>query len=87
MTQATLTRLLDEIKTLKPEELKELERVARALREPAEKEAEREAGLRVLEETGLVREVKRPPMQVTLERTTVPIQGKTLSETIIEERR
>jgi hypothetical protein len=87
MAQATLTRILDEIKTLEPEELKEVERAARALREPAEKEAEREAVLQILEETGLVAEIKRPPMDMTQERKTVPIQGKPLSETIIEERR
>ena len=87
MAQATLDRVLEQIKTLKQEELQEVERTVRGLLEPASKAAQREAALRVLEESGLVKQIKRPPMVDTPERPLVPIQGKPLSKTIIEERR
>ena len=44
-----------------------------------------EAVLRVLKESGLVKEIKRAKSQT--QRPPVPIKGKPLSETIIEERR
>jgi hypothetical protein len=87
MTQATLTYILDAIKTLEPDELREVERTVRGLLEPDTREAEREAALQVLQESGLVKEIKRPPMVARQEHPPVPIQGKPLSETIIEERR
>ncbi len=87
MAQAILTRILDDIKTLEPQELREVERFARSLQEPAEKVAQREAVLLVLHQSGLVGEIKRPHMGNTQERTTIPILGQPISETIIEERR
>jgi hypothetical protein len=87
MAQAALERILDEIKTLDPKELQEVERVVRSLLEPSSKEAEREAVLRVLQNSGLVKEIKRPPMDVARERPLGSVQGKPISETIIEERR
>lgn len=87
MGQATLSRILEEITTLEPDELHEVERTVRGLLEPNSKEAEREAALRVLQASGLVKEIKRPRMVAGQERPLIQIQGKPLSETIIEERR
>ena len=87
MAQATLVHILEEIKTLKPDELQEVERTVRELLKPTSREAEREVMLHVLEKSGLVKEIKRPPMIARSEHPLVPIQGKPLSETIIEERR
>lgn len=87
MAQATLNRVLKAIKTLQPNELQQVEHVVRQLLEPDAKEARREAVLRVLQESGLVKDIKRPPLDTTRERTPVPIVGKPLSESIIEERR
>ncbi len=86
MAQATLTQVLSEIKTLEADELREVERTVRQLLATPEKAAEREAVLRVLQDSGLVKEVKRPPMDADRERPLISIQGKPLSETIIEER-
>ncbi|HZO87464.1 MAG TPA: hypothetical protein VFB38_03935 [Chthonomonadaceae bacterium] len=40
-----------------------------------------------MEQSGLVKEVKRPPMVIRQERPPVPIQGQPISETMIAERR
>lgn len=87
MPRATIKKVLEEIKRLQPDELYEVERAVRELLEPGASETDREAALRVLETSGLVRTVKRPPMAGGTQRPPVPIQGKPLSETIIEERR
>lgn len=87
MAVETLEHILDEIKTLEPQELQEVERVVRRLLEPTSKEGEREAILRVLQLSGRVKEIKRPPMDVARKRHMATIQGKPISETIIEERR
>jgi hypothetical protein len=87
MAQATLTHILNEIQTLETEELKELERAVCGLLEPSTQEAERETVLQILQASGRVKDVKRPSMRGTVERHPVAIQGKSLSETIIEERR
>ena len=87
MAQARLKKLLDEIKRLEPHDLHEVERVVQERLGPAGREGEREAALRVLEHSGLVRVVKRPPMVARPQRLPVPIDGKPLSETIIEDRR
>jgi len=87
LAQATLAHVLEEIKTLEPDELQQVERTVRVLLEPTSKEAQREAALRVLEESGLVKQIKRPPMADAPERPLVCIQDKPLSETIREERR
>lgn len=87
MAQAVLNRVLEEIKTLEPQELQLVESVVRELLQPDPKEAQREAVLRVLQKSGLVKDIKRPPLDAARQRTAVPIQGKPLSETIIEERR
>ena len=86
MAQATLAHILNEIQTLEAEELKEVERVVRGLLEPSAQEAEREAVLQILQASGRVKDIKRPSTRVAVEGHAVPIQGKPLSETIIEER-
>lgn len=87
MPQATITHILEEIRTLEPDDLREVERTVRGLLEPSPKEAEREAALKALQEAGIVKEIKRPDMRSRREWPLVPIQGKPLSETIIEDRR
>ena len=86
MAQATINRVIEEIRSLQPDDLRTVERTVRELLAPTAREAEREATLRILQESGLVREIKRPPMIAHQEAPPVSIQGKPLSETIIEER-
>ncbi len=87
MPETRLEKVLDDIRGLRRDELSQVEHAVRELLEPGTREAEREAALRVLEVSGLVRAVKRPSGPARPQRPPVPIQGKPLSETIIKERR
>ena len=86
MAQAALESVLKEIKTLEAEELQEVARTVRQLLSSSEKDSEREDILRVLQASGLVKEIKRPSMGINHAHPLIPIQGAPLSETIIEER-
>jgi hypothetical protein len=86
MAQATLERIMQELKTLGPDELREIERAARSLLGPAGSTEEGQF-LQSLQDSGLLNEIKRPTGTVASNRPLVSIQGKGLSDTIIEERR
>jgi hypothetical protein len=88
MAQAILTRILEDIKTLGPEELRQVQSAIEQQLLPTRESLEEEQQfLQLLVESGPVKEIKRPPRDRKIERPLVPIQGKPLSETIIEERR
>ena len=87
MEQATVARVIEELGNLQPDELREVETTVRQLLARTSRDADREAALRVLQESGLVEEIKRPPMVAQQTRPPAPIKGTPLSETIIGERR
>ena len=87
MSTATVNRIVDELDTLEVDELRQVqtavtERLAICAASPEE-----ERFYQALLASGLVTEIKTPPRHQRRERRLVPIQGKPLSETIIEERR
>jgi hypothetical protein len=77
----TLQNVLEEIKTLSPEELAQLRAEVEKLTQPS---AQRVL-LEKLKEAGIISEIKTPTHRTSTERITVT--GKPVSETIIEERR
>ena len=87
MAQVTLERILQDIKTLEPEELLQVEQAVQAQLAPTGYSPEEERVLQELLKVGLLTEInpRRTDRQVAYPR--VPIQGKPLSETILEERR
>ncbi len=89
MTQAVLARVLEDIKTLEPEELLSVERAIQELRNAAAYgySLQEYKAMQSLVEAGLMKEIKPRPKGPFVQHTPVPIQGKPLSETIIEERR
>src|SRR5262252_9123151 len=87
MAQATLTRVLKDIKTLEPEELRQVQHALESQLAPTTAENAEEGFLQAMLDAGLITEIKRPDRSRKRERRPVPIQGKPLSETIIEERR
>lgn len=87
MSHTALQRVLGELKQLEPKELEEVERAMKELRAQSGAGGDREAALRVLETSGLVRAVRRPWVDPRPVRAPVPITGKPLSETVMEERR
>ena len=86
MAQAILTRVLEDIRTLELDELRSVERALQERLETAGYSAQEWKAMQTLVEAGLLKEIKPRCRERKTEYTPVPIQGKPLSETIIEER-
>jgi hypothetical protein len=87
MTRSALNRAIAAIQELDPEEPRQ---VQHAVQERLEQQAEadaREAFHQALLASGLVKALKTPSGRPAAERPLVPIQGKPLSETLLEDRR
>jgi len=87
MAQVTLERILQKIKTLEPEELLQVQQAIQARLAPADYSPEEERVLQEMLKVGLLTEIKRRRTDRQVAYPLVPIQGKPLSETILEERR
>jgi hypothetical protein len=87
MAQATLKRILEEIRTLDLDELPLVERAVQERLETAGYSPEEWKAMQALVDAGLLKEIKPRCKESAVEYTPVPIQGKPLSETVIEERR
>ncbi|MBW4690397.1 MAG: hypothetical protein KME27_01380 [Lyngbya sp. HA4199-MV5] len=87
MAQTALQAILNQLRELEIEELKEVNQavqqylVARAIT------FERTAFDRALLDSGLIEQLKQPHYRQETDRQLLQVQGKPLSETIIEERR
>jgi hypothetical protein len=87
MAKATLDRIIKEIKTLAPDERRQLREMLDALLVPAEGADKRKALHQALRTAGLVTQVREPRASDIPHRRRIEVQGKPVSETIIEERR
>jgi hypothetical protein len=87
MAQVTLERILQEIKTLEPAELWQVQQAIQARLAPADYSPEEEQVLQEMLQVGLLTEIKPRRTDRQVAYPLVPIQGKPLSETILEERR
>ena len=87
MAQVTLERILQDIKTLEPEELLQVEQAVQAQLARTGYSLEEELVLQELLKVGLLTEIKPRRTDRQVAYPLVPIQGKPLSETILEERR
>jgi hypothetical protein len=87
MVKATLDRIIEEVKTLPPDEWRQLREMLDAMMMPAEGEDKRKALHQALRAAGLVTQVRQPRAADTPHRRRIEAQGKPVSETIIEERR
>jgi hypothetical protein len=87
MAQATLERILQDIKTLAPDELVQVQQAVQAQLAPAGYAPEEERVLQEMLKVGLLTEIKPRRTARQSAYPLVPIQGKPLSETIREERR
>ena len=87
MAKATLDRILKEIETLAPDERRQLRAMLDAMMVPAEEEDKRRALQQALRAAGLLTQVRQPRATDTPHRRRIEVQGKPVSETIIEERR
>ncbi len=79
-------RLVEEIKTLAPDEWRQLREMLDAMMVPAEEEDKCKALHQALRAAGLITQVRQSRTTDTPHRR-IEVQGKPVSETIIEERR
>jgi hypothetical protein len=87
MARSALGRALAALQELDAEELRQLQQaVQERLGQQAEADA-RETFHQALLASGLVKALKTPSGHPAAERPLVPIQGKPLSETLLEDRR
>jgi len=87
MAQAILNRVLEDIGDLELSELESVERAVRNRLETAGYSAEEWTAMQALIDAGLLKEIKPRSKKSHTDYVPVPIQGKPLSETVIEERR
>ncbi|MCW3100201.1 MAG: hypothetical protein JWL77_5819 [Chthonomonadaceae bacterium] len=87
MAQATLNRVLKDISALELSELGSVERAVRERLETAGYSHEEWTAMQTLIDAGLIKEIKPRTKKSVTDYVPVPIQGKPLSETVIEERR
>ena len=87
MAQAVLTHILEEIKTLERDELRQVQQAVWERLASGGYSLEEERFHQALLASGLVKEIK-PRRSIPLEEPPlIQVQGKPVSETIIEERR
>ncbi len=87
MAQTTLYEILDQLRTLEPEELRRLERAVCSHLGPQAESTKREAFHQALLASGLVKQIKPPRQDRDAERRLIEVQGRPVSETIVAERR
>jgi hypothetical protein len=87
MAKADLMQVLEIVQALDTDELRQLQRAVQARLDATGEVAARKAFHQALLDSGLVKQIKTPAVRPDTARPLVPIQGKPLSETIVEERR
>ena len=87
MAKATLDRIVEEIKTLAQDERRQLREMLDMMIVPVEEEDQRKALRQALRAAGLVTQVRQPRAADMPQRRRIAVQGRPVSETIIEERR
>jgi hypothetical protein len=86
MTQVIVNQILEQLETLGTEELQQLQQSIQS-RLAQHQTAPKAGFLQMLLASGLTQQIKYPPSHQSIKRRLVEIQGKPLSETILEERR
>ena len=87
MAQATLNQILAQLETLELEELQQLNQAIQRYLAEKEETTKRPTFHKALLASGLVKQLKQPSYTRQIERQLIQVQGKPVSETIIEERR
>ncbi len=87
MPQAILNQILDQLQTLEAAELQQLSQAIQNYLVDRETATKRTAFHQALVESGLVREIKTPVFAQRQAQPLIQVQGESVSQTIIEERR
>jgi hypothetical protein len=87
MALTTLNQILKQLETLEIEEIQQLNQTIQQYLINREETLKKAAFRQALINSGLVKQIKHPPYQPIAERQLIQVEGKPVSETIIEERR
>jgi hypothetical protein len=87
MLNETFDKVLEQVKILSPDEQYRLQRALEEILNQHEATKKMKAFHQALLTSGLVKTIKKPRRTSTGERELIRVQGKPVSETIIEERR
>ncbi len=87
MAQATLHLVLDQIKTLNPDELRQVSQAVQERLDVREESRRHWQFYQALISSGLVRQLRKPAATSSPQRRLIAVQGEPVSQTIIEERR
>ncbi len=87
MAQATLNRVLEDIRNMELTELSFVERAVQERLETAGYSPDEWSALQALLQAGLLTEIKPKRVNTAGERRLIRVEGKPISETIVEERR
>ncbi|MEH2323292.1 MAG: hypothetical protein V7K32_06915 [Nostoc sp.] len=87
MALATLNQIIKQLETLEIEELRQLNQTIQKYLADKEETVKQAAFHQALIDSGLIKQIKHPAYEPITERRLIQIEGKPISETIIEERR
>jgi tetrahydromethanopterin S-methyltransferase subunit A len=87
MPRITFNQILEQLETLEIEELEQLNQTIQKYLANKEGTVKQAAFHQALIDSGLVKQIKHPVYEPITERRLIQIEGKPISETIIEERR
>ncbi|MBE9004932.1 hypothetical protein IQ259_07755 [Fortiea sp. LEGE XX443] len=86
MAVETLNQILKQLETLEISELQQLNQTIQKYLVDQEENLKQAAFHQALIDSGLVKEIKHPTYETITERRLIHVEGKPISETIIEER-
>ncbi|MEH2201923.1 hypothetical protein [Nostoc sp.] len=87
MALVTLQQIIKQLETLEIEELQQLNQTIQKYLADKEEIVKQAAFHQALIDSGLVKQIKHPAYEPITERRLIHVEGKPISETIIEERR
>jgi hypothetical protein len=87
MALETLNQIIKQLETLQIEELQQLNQTIQKYLINKEENLKQAAFHQALIDSGLVKQIKHPSYEPITERRLIYVEGKPISETIIEERR
>ena len=86
MPEAILNQILNQLEILEPKELQQLNQAIQRYLVEQEQVTQRATFHEALLTSGLVKQLKQPAYNQQTEQQLIQVQGKPISETIIEER-
>ena len=87
MPQAILNQILNQLQALEPSELQQLSQVLQKYLKDREVAAQRAAFHQALVGAGLVLQIKNPTFERRTRQPLIQVQGESVSQTIVGERR